>query len=200
MEEVYDTISKRFDTSRVNIWKCVKSFLNECSFANNESVLEIACGNGKNLLYAKKYTPNIYGTDISKEMVNICRKKGLNVRKEDVFFPTENTKYDYVMCIAMIHHLKTKEERIIAISNVCKYARNKVIITVWANTDSRAESGADQMVSFEYELNKSVDRYYHFFSEEECRELISSATKEFYISKLYNEHDNIIIFLERKLN
>jgi len=67
--EVYNKIAIEFDVTRVRIWGSVKKFL--------LLILHHGCGNGKNMLYRPELT--FKGIDISKEQVNICNKKGLDV-------------------------------------------------------------------------------------------------------------------------
>lgn len=72
---VYQLISDDFDKSRHHIWPCVRDFLDKSSLGG--SLLEIGCGNGKNLLY-RQADLNSIGIDLVPNFVQICRDKGLN--------------------------------------------------------------------------------------------------------------------------
>ena len=50
--EQYDIISESFDNTRVRIWKTVTNYLNNIN--EKEKLLDVGCGNGKNMLYAQK--------------------------------------------------------------------------------------------------------------------------------------------------
>ena len=57
MSIIYTQIAKRFDITRAYVWPCVKRFLELChiNMNTNMTVFEAGCGNGRNLIYAKKY-------------------------------------------------------------------------------------------------------------------------------------------------
>ena len=48
IEGVYDKIAEHFDNTRYSIWGSVKKFID--IFETGAKVLEIGCGNGKNML------------------------------------------------------------------------------------------------------------------------------------------------------
>ena len=64
---VYDIIGKHFDKTRVIVWPSVKKFLD--SLETDKKILEIGCGNGKNILYRPEL--KIIGCDTSKTFLNI---------------------------------------------------------------------------------------------------------------------------------
>jgi ubiquinone/menaquinone biosynthesis C-methylase UbiE len=49
IEQVYNKIAKEFDKTRVSVWSSVKNFLD--ALPVESTVLDIGCGNGKNMLY-----------------------------------------------------------------------------------------------------------------------------------------------------
>jgi ubiquinone/menaquinone biosynthesis C-methylase UbiE len=61
IEQVYDKIADQFNNTRYKIWGSVKTFMDALPI--NSSVLELGCGNGKNMLYRSDI--NIKGIDIS---------------------------------------------------------------------------------------------------------------------------------------
>lgn len=73
IEIFYDKIADEFDKTRVNLWGCVISFLNE--FKNGSMVLDIGCGNGKYMNYRNDII--MKGIDISINLVEICKKRVL---------------------------------------------------------------------------------------------------------------------------
>lgn len=209
IEEFYDTVSKRFDVSRVRVWRAVREYIESCvaspSSGEGEATsmfFEIGCGNGKNLLYAKKYSNKVAGIDISQEMVNICLEKGLNVAKGNILTMNENRIAQHVFCIAVIHHFDTEEKRITAIRNVCNCAVSSVLITVWSDSDRRATQNGvfatDQMIPFTFSEKEFALRYIHFFNENELRSLIYKAVGDsFRIEKLFEDCNNWNVILIR---
>jgi ubiquinone/menaquinone biosynthesis C-methylase UbiE len=75
VREVYDKIAPDFDRTRVRVWGSVKTFMN--IIPQNAAVLDLGCGNGKNMLYRNDL--RIVGIDISDEQVRICKSKNLTV-------------------------------------------------------------------------------------------------------------------------
>ena len=49
VKDFYDRHWQRFDVSRVRIWKCVRDFTS--TLLKNSTVLDVGCGNGKNVKY-----------------------------------------------------------------------------------------------------------------------------------------------------
>lgn len=109
--ETYETIAKEFAETRAYVWQCVKSFAGQ--IRTGDEVLEIGCGNGKNMEYVGKVTgATVQGIDTCRRFVDICERKGLKVAygdSKDLVFPTN--RFDCVMCVAMFHHLLSQEDR-----------------------------------------------------------------------------------------
>lgn len=77
--------------TRVHIWSSVKKFL--------LLILNHGCGNSKNMLYRPELT--FKGIDISKEQVNICNKKGLDLIESTMTsLPFQNDIFNNIICIA----------------------------------------------------------------------------------------------------
>ena len=75
------------------------SYLGQCKkiFTIN---LDNGCGNGKNMLYRPELT--FKGIDISKEQVNICQKKGLDVIESTMTsLPFQDDTFNNIICIAI---------------------------------------------------------------------------------------------------
>lgn len=136
----YNIISKVFDNSRVRIWNNVKHFLldNEIYHNTNNTLLDCGCGNGKNMIYAQSLGYHSEGFDISKNLLDICKNKGLNVYYQDVLNMNVNKKYNKIISIAVLHHLQTFDEQIVAINNLynCLDSCGKLLISFWSKEKS----------------------------------------------------------------
>ena len=128
----YDIIYKAFDTSRVRIWNNVKVFLNDIQYC--ETLLDCGCGNGKNMIYATKLGYICEGFDISQKLLDICYSKNLNVFYSDVLSLNTNKKYDKIIAIAVLHHLESVNEQIIAINKLldCLNSNGKLLVSFWS--------------------------------------------------------------------
>ena len=51
------------------------------------NILDVACGTGQNMSDVQKLSPdaNIYGCDISQNLIDICIKSGIDNEKADLF-------------------------------------------------------------------------------------------------------------------
>lgn len=132
VHKVYNDIAQSFDTSRIFKWTYVQNFIDQIPLDNDIKIGDIGCGNGKYMLSRKD---QFIGCDMCEKLVEICRNKGLNVKIGNILsLPFENDYFDYVICIAMLHHLSTIERRISAIKELVRTMKKnaKAVITVWA--------------------------------------------------------------------
>jgi ubiquinone/menaquinone biosynthesis C-methylase UbiE len=170
VEQVYDKIAAHFDVSRQRIWGSVKLFLS--SLPTQSSVLDIGCGNGKNMLFRKDLI--IQGIDISNEQVKICQKKNLTVSVASMTqLPFPPNTFDNMLCIATYHHLDNDTERQKALQEMyrCLKPNGQILITVWAieqHDDSTFRfSKSDELVPWTMQSGETFYRYYHIYREGE---------------------------------
>jgi len=130
----YNIISKVFDNSRVRIWNNVKQFLLEDQARTANTLLDCGCGNGKNMIYAQSLGYHSDGFDISNNLLDICKNKGLNVYYQDVLNLNITKKYNKIISIAVLHHLQTFEEQVAAIKILCDCLDNngKLLVSFWS--------------------------------------------------------------------
>jgi len=189
LENVYNYIAKDFNTSRYKVWKTVANFLE--SLPKNSKVLEVGCGNGKNMLYRNdlKFT----GIDFSQEMINICKNKKLTVYKANMLeLPFLNRSFDVVISVASLHHLDSFEKRQLAIKEMLRVLdfNGLVFIQVWA-LDKKFNT-SDQLIPFKPRDNKSeiMYRYYHFYKQYELEKEILSLKQKLHITHQFYEKGN----------
>lgn len=129
----YSTFSKEFSNTRTYLWECVKNFLNVNSKNEKNTLLEIGCGNGKNLVYAKELNYITSGFDICPEFVEECKSKNLNVFIDDMMTFKLNKKYNFILCIAALHHLKPEYHLDILVKLLDHLEENgKILLTLWS--------------------------------------------------------------------
>lgn len=120
--KVYDRFPEYFDEkfeSYLNYAK--KNFDKVISFfPENAKILDLGSGIGNHALYLKERGFDVICADISNEMLNICKKKGLKTIKMDlekIDFPSES--FDVVWAYTSLLHLQKKN-----IENVLKDIKN----------------------------------------------------------------------------
>jgi SAM-dependent methyltransferase len=204
IQEVYNKISDRFDVSRVRIWGSVRRFLDPLPL--NSFLLDIGCGNGKNILYRKDL--QFEGIDLSEKLVNICKNKNLKVQLGNMInLPYENKKFDNAICIASYHHLDNDNDRKKALSEMYRVLKKdgRVLITVWAmeqDNDSHVSfKKKDEMVPWKSNEDGNIYyRYYHIYAKGDLEEEIKRLCPEFTIQHIEFELGNwsIMLCMEKK--
>lgn len=89
----------------------------------NTKVLDIGCGDGEAYgWYVTQKTKNYYGIDISENVINKTKEKGIKTVISDVTnkLPFEDNFFDFVICNGILEHLFLPENLIIDIKRVLK--------------------------------------------------------------------------------
>jgi alkylated DNA repair protein alkB family protein 8 len=186
--EFYEVRAIEFSKTRGYIWPCVKHYLDKNTNKNN-SLIELGCGNGKNLKYAINNGYNIdntIGIDNSNSLINICNKSGLNVILGDICnLDFINRQFDNVLCIAVLHHLTTNKLRQLALHNLYKLCKKggTILITVWSyecewngieSHYKRKLIPGDNIIYWKHQ----DERYYYIYSIEMLITFIENAKQQ----------------------
>ena len=165
VKDQYSIIASDFSKTRYKKWDCVNDFLSNID--KTDKILELGCGNGKNIYDIKEQS---IGVDICPEFCKICRDKGINIIESnilDVEFPEES--FDYILCIAVIHHIKEEDDKIKLLNIIKKILKKngKALITGWTTQEpTRNLVDGDNIVKF-----GKNERYYYIFHQYELYEL-----------------------------
>jgi 2-polyprenyl-3-methyl-5-hydroxy-6-metoxy-1,4-benzoquinol methylase len=191
----YNFIYKSFDTSRVRIWNNVKLFLS--NYNENDTLLDCGCGNGKNMIYANKLGYNCEGYDISTNLLDICVAKKLKVYYCDVLNMNLEKTYDKIIAIAVLHHLETLEEQILAIDNLLKCLKENgtLLVSFWSKekkfsnanneknvTDYRNFDKGPNLVDWKFDKNTTIKRYYYIHDYDSILELVKKINVKYIIT------------------
>ena len=217
----YNIISKVFDNSRVRIWNNVKQFLLDDRYAadagdaatsRTNTLLDCGCGNGKNMIYAQSLGYHSDGFDISNNLLDICKNKGLNVYYQDVLNLNITKKYNKIISIAVLHHLQTFEEQVAAIKILCDCLDNngKLLVSFWSKektledikeyridsqggqgitandvrskSDSRDFVAGPNYVSWKLDRENIIQRFYYIHDYKSIQELAKNINVKYTIS------------------
>lgn len=199
---VYDTykkISHHFDTTRAYLWQSVKDFLE--IIPENSIICEIGSGNGKNL--QKKNCINL-AFDLCPEFCKITKKKNIeSIISNNLNIPLKTSSVDYVLSIAVIHHLSTHERRIKAIEELIRILKpnGKLLIQVWAFEQNKKSKNQfikqENLVEFK-NSQKTLNemRYYYVFKKNELDNIIKNINN-IKIIKSYWEMGNWVMIIEK---
>jgi tRNA (uracil-5-)-methyltransferase TRM9 len=215
----YNIISKVFDNSRVRIWNNVKQFLLDTqdtdavaassTSTRTNTLLDCGCGNGKNMIYAQSLGYHSEGFDISNNLLDICKNKGLDVYYQDVLNLKITKKYNKIISIAVLHHLQTFEEQIAAIKILCDCLDNngKLLVSFWSKektledikeyrqdyqgftisdlrskSDSRDFVVGPNYVSWKLDRENIIQRFYYIHDYKSIQELAKNINVKYTIS------------------
>jgi ubiquinone/menaquinone biosynthesis C-methylase UbiE len=207
-KETYDEIANEFSETRAYVWQCIKdftSFINYSNTINKPYILEIGCGNGKNMEYLIKNTNcNITGIDNCEKFIQICKNKNLNVlNTSSNYLPFPNNSFDYILCIAMFHHLLTIEDQNITFKEILRVMKPSSygILTCWSTIQPDKStfkfSEGINIVPWKGRKNINKIRYYFVYSESMFRSYFESFL-EINIIDTYNEFGNWILIFQKK--
>jgi ubiquinone/menaquinone biosynthesis C-methylase UbiE len=208
--QIYDLIADEFDKSRYSVWPSVIAFLN--SLSTNSSVLEVGCGNGKNMLYRKDI--NMQGIDTCQKFIDLCAQKGLSVKLGNCLnLEFEDNLFDACLCIAVIHHLDSREKRLQAIREMYRVVKpgGKIFIQVWGlsanisgdilppafdkSGNNELISGNNKLVDWKHKTHGTQKRFYHFYDDDELKTDVLSLG--YNIVNYFKEQDNWIVQIDK---
>lgn len=131
VHEVYNGIADHFSSTRHSAWPGVAKFID--TMTPYSMMLDVGCGNGKYLNLRKDLF--CFGCDYSDQLIRICNERNFNCFVSDCLnLPGKTDYFDYVISIAVLHHLSTKERRVMALKEMLRVLKpnGKALVTVWA--------------------------------------------------------------------
>ncbi|TRX97536.1 hypothetical protein FHL15_001814 [Xylaria flabelliformis] len=146
VHSVYESIAGHFSSTRYKPWPFIASFLRERVVPGSVG-LDVGCGNGKYLGVREGGDVHIVGSDRSPSLVRIARGRGFDVAVADgLALPFRPGCADFVLCIAVVHHMSTRDRRVDALRRLLECARRdggQVLVYVWALEQSSSRRGWD---------------------------------------------------------
>ncbi|HSV95105.1 MAG TPA: class I SAM-dependent methyltransferase [Spirochaetia bacterium] len=184
VKNTYNKIGKEFSASRQYIWPDLKPFLKNVK--PNSSVLDIGCGNGR-LLLGLPQNINYTGIDISQELLKEAQK----AHPKQKFIETDIIKdqiwkhlpqYDYIFCVAVIHHLPTEKEQLFVLNQIKKHLKpkGKVLITTW-------NLWQHKYLKYHLDLNTKLKNIHHVYIPFQKKPRFCFAVTTFYLKKLLKQ-------------
>ncbi len=185
-EKTWDTIAESFDVTRKKPWPQVINFLNVLSKSN--TIADIGCGNGRHIFPCAEHCKEVIGIDISQNLLNIVKNKCNEKKLKNVFLihanmtsiPLKNDSFDAILCIASLHNLKGRINRIKLLQEIYRILKKDgtALISVWSRWQDKyryyflkklfkkkEEFGDINIHWTQHNLN--VPRFYHLYSKRE---------------------------------
>ncbi|KAM0257861.1 hypothetical protein ACHAQJ_004165 [Trichoderma viride] len=185
VHSVYNAIAPHFSSTRHKPWPLISSFLT--SQPPGAIGLDVGCGNGKYL--PVNPTLHIFGSDRSEALVRLARteRNGEVVVADALSLPYREDSVDFVICVAVIHHLSTRERRQEGIRALlrCVHGRGKVLVYAWALEQGSSRRGWDEgseqdalvpwVMRSKGKPEATYQRYYHLYRKGELEEDVEAA-------------------------
>ncbi|CAG0885985.1 unnamed protein product [Cyprideis torosa] len=141
VHQVYEDIADHFSATRYKPWPKVMSFLSSLPFGS--LVLDVGCGNGKYFGHLRQELSGHIvelGCDASDSLLNVGSSRGFELFLANVLrLPVRPSSVDAVLCIAVVHHLASRERRLDALRSLSSVLRpgGLAFVTVWAREQKR---------------------------------------------------------------
>ncbi len=174
LKRTYNSIAEDFSSTRQKIW----SELATLDLEKYNSVLEVGCGNSRNLKYLKeKGVRFLVGLDFAKSFFK-HRLTGIHyVIGNALYLPFKNESFEVVMAIALLHHLPSKEMRLKMLKEMMRVSKNLVVLSVWYRYSKLRKTTKKEE---DIRWRGKYSRYYYFYDYEEfCEDLTTLGSKKF---------------------
>lgn len=142
VQKVYDQIANQWDGTRYKAWPKVAEFIE--TYSKDSLIGDIGCGNGKNIFVINKSGGFGIGCDFSSSLVGICKQASMEVFVGDATgLPYRDSIFDAVLSIAVLHHISSRERRILLIRECMRVLRigGKGLFYAWALEQRGGRSG-----------------------------------------------------------
>ena len=113
-------------------------------------------------------TSNVVGFDTCIHFVDSCITKNLNVHFDDVrCIQYNDNSFDYILCIAVLHHLETEKERIKALQQLLRILKpnGKLLLTMWAYENDVYSKKHQFTIGNNIVMFNNSPRYYYVHDE-----------------------------------
>ncbi len=189
----YERIAEPFAASREEPWPEVLSFAS--SLPEPARIADVGCGNGRHARSLASSGHRVVAVDFARNLLLIGRRGSRGrmwasqiawVQGEATTLPLRDGSMDAAICVAVLHHLPSVEERIRALRELRRVlaSRGRVFVSVWALDQPRFRKAVEARRHMPPEVQGDVEvpwtmpdgvvipRYYHLFQEGELEALI----------------------------
>lgn len=207
VRQTFEAIAEHFDITRYKPWPETVEYVE--SLPEKSAVLDIGCGNGRNMILPSRLGHEAIGIDFSMNLLRIAKEK-LNMRElaqrghivggDAAFLPFKDDIFDAALYIATLHHIPSELDRLRSLEELKRTLKpgGTALVSVWALDQPKFEdllekksedpNYADIFLPWTRSDGKVFQRYYHLFEKDELRDLISKSGLK--IEKYFFSSDN----------
>jgi len=181
-KQVWETIANSWSNLRVKPWREVEEFSEKVFHG---IVLDVGCGNCRNLVPFLNKKIKCIGLDFSKNMI---KESKIFLKRRDLEtslivansekMPLKNDCVNAIICTNVIHNINSKEKRIAALKDMDRVLKQngKILLSVWNRCQKRfllnfilsffSSHYSDVFVDWNYH-GKKYKRFYHLYTKNE---------------------------------
>ena len=143
VQQVYDTIAQQWHGTRYKAWPRVEAFVH--SLPAHSLIADLGCGNGKMAPACRESGHFALACDFSIELVRIAAAQmGMEAQAADVMLlPYRSGEFDAALSIAVLHHVASRERRLMLIRETLRVLRpgGRALFYAWAQDQAQGRSG-----------------------------------------------------------
>lgn len=170
----FEVIAGDFAATRKRPWPETIAFVRR--LAANTRVLDLGCGNGRNIAAIRAKAHTVVGIDASRGLLGIAAANVGSrhlVRGDAVSLPFRDDSFNGVHTVATIHHMPTQHDRRQFMSEVSRVLEpdGLLLVSAWALEQPRFQDSEaqDRFVPWRRPDGSVVQRFYHLFRTGELR-------------------------------
>ncbi len=189
----YERIAEPFSASRAEPWPEVLAFTT--SLPADARIADVGCGNGRHARALAAVGHHVVAVDFAHNLLVIGRRGSrgriwgrsiLWVQADADALPLRDATMDAALCVAVLHHLPSVEERVRALREIRRVLKSggRLFVSVWALDQPRFRKAVEARRHLPSDIRGDVEvpwtmpdgvvvpRYYHLFQEGELEDLI----------------------------
>ena len=173
----YERIADSYAAARTTPFPEVVAFL--AALPPSSKVLDAGCGHGRHAKSALAQGHAVVGVDLSRRLLGLARASapaGAWVGGTGTALPFRGASFDAAVCVSMLHHLPTEDERVTVLREIRRVLRpgGRLFVVVWDRDQPRFRQApsADLEVPWPLPDGTRVPRFYHLFAEGELEDLV----------------------------
>ena len=200
-EKIWDELAWRWNNFR-NKPERIAEYFKDKYAKNAGRIIDLGCGNCRNLIPFKNFI--CYGIDFSEKMLEkakiLSKKYNLNIKlykAELIKLPFNDNFFNYVLMLASLHHLETKEKREKALKELYRVLKKDgiALVTVWNKWQLKfLFEKKDSYIEWKSK-DKIYYRYYYLFNYFELKNLFKKCNFKILESKIYKGK---LVFIVKK--
>lgn len=192
-KEDYEVIAEEFAATRQKVWQDLDFLIDRIGLS--KKILDVGCGNGRLLNSLKEKKVQYTGIDSSKKLIYHAKTSfkeyplATFLIADALELPFGDSEFDFVVSIAVLHHIPSAELRLKAVLEMNRVLKNggELIVTVWNLWQQKyykyivsefvkkltGKSNLDFKDCYiPWKRAYKIDRYCHAFTERELTGLV----------------------------